>query len=112
VKYPYHGLPHPENTAFPRSQNIEKKREHEFIRRSISNKTPQTINEKENLLGYHLGTVSSKSICHCRIMNINMIRFQLFWEMFIGLLKFTFCSCLTDIKLIDLIINHPCEIEI
>jgi hypothetical protein len=35
-----------------------------FIRISISNKTPQTINEKENPWGYRLGTVSGKTISH------------------------------------------------
>jgi hypothetical protein len=29
-----------------------------------SNKTPQTINEKENPWGYRLGTVSGKTNCH------------------------------------------------
>jgi hypothetical protein len=34
----------------PQSENTEREREHVFIRISISNKTPQTINERE-LLG-------------------------------------------------------------
>jgi hypothetical protein len=47
VKYEYQKLPYSDNKeASPRSQNVERKRDHEFIRRSISNKTPQTINEK------------------------------------------------------------------
>jgi hypothetical protein len=42
----------------------KKKREHVFIRRFISNKTPQTINERVNLWGYRIGTVSGKTILH------------------------------------------------
>ncbi len=38
--------PHSQNTASPRREEEERKREHVVI--SISNKTPQTINEKEN----------------------------------------------------------------
>jgi hypothetical protein len=51
VKYVYQEPPHPENTAFPRSQNVERNREHGFIRISISKKTPQTINENREPLG-------------------------------------------------------------
>jgi hypothetical protein len=47
------------NTASPRSQKVERKREHKFIRVLMSNKTPQTINEKENHWGYRIGTVSA-----------------------------------------------------
>jgi hypothetical protein len=64
VKYACQESTHSENKASPRSQNEEKKREHELIRISISNKTPQAINEKENLWGYRLGTVSGKTIGH------------------------------------------------
>jgi hypothetical protein len=49
VKYAYQESPHSENTASPRSEKVERKREHVFIRISISNKTPQTINEKYSL---------------------------------------------------------------
>jgi hypothetical protein len=49
IKYAYQELPYPENTAFPRSQKVERKREHMFIRRSISNKTPHKISEKEDI---------------------------------------------------------------
>jgi hypothetical protein len=41
-------LPHPENKASPSNQKVDRKREQGFIRRTISNKTPKTINEKEN----------------------------------------------------------------
>jgi hypothetical protein len=58
VKYAYQESPHSENTASPRSLEVERKREHGFIRISISNKEPQTINENENPWGYRLGTVS------------------------------------------------------
>jgi hypothetical protein len=62
VKYVYQESPHSENTASPRSERVDRKREHAFIRKSISNKTPQTINEKENPWSYRLGTVSGKTI--------------------------------------------------
>jgi hypothetical protein len=62
-KYAYQKSPHLENTASPRSEKEERKKEHMFIRILISNKTPQTINEKENPWGYCLGTVSGKAIC-------------------------------------------------
>jgi hypothetical protein len=65
VKYAYQESPNSENTASPSSQTVERKREHGFIRISISNKTPQTINEKEDLWCYCLGTVSVKKICRC-----------------------------------------------
>jgi hypothetical protein len=42
----------------------ERKREHVFISMSNSNKTPQTINEKEKPSCYRLGTVSGKTIFH------------------------------------------------
>jgi hypothetical protein len=45
VKCAYQESPHSENTAFPRSEKEDRKREHVFIRISISKKTPQTINE-------------------------------------------------------------------
>jgi hypothetical protein len=41
-------LPHPENTASPRSHKVDRKREHMFIR-SISNKTPEI--PKKRILG-------------------------------------------------------------
>jgi hypothetical protein len=47
--YAYQELPHPENIASPRSYKEGRKREHVFIRISISNTTPQTINEREPL---------------------------------------------------------------
>jgi hypothetical protein len=53
----------PRKHSLHRSQNVERKREHGFIRTSISNKSPQTINGKEKLLGNSLGTVSGKTIC-------------------------------------------------
>jgi hypothetical protein len=37
MKYAYQELPQPEKTAYPRSQKVERKRKHEFIRESISN---------------------------------------------------------------------------
>jgi hypothetical protein len=64
VKYAYQESPHSENTASPRIERVESKREHVFIRISISNKTPQIINENENPWGYRLGTVNVKTICH------------------------------------------------
>jgi hypothetical protein len=57
VKYAYQESPHSKNTASPRCEKEERKREHVFIRISISNKTPQTINEKEKPWGYRIGTV-------------------------------------------------------
>jgi hypothetical protein len=60
----YQESPHSENTACPRSKKEERERERVFIRLLISNKTPQTINEKENSWRYRLGTVSGKTICH------------------------------------------------
>jgi hypothetical protein len=63
-KYAHQELSQPEKTASPRSQNVEREREHEFIRESISNKTSQTINDIENHWGYRLGTVSGNIICH------------------------------------------------
>jgi hypothetical protein len=64
VEYAYQELLHSENIASPRCQTIERKRGHGFIRIPISNKTPQTINEKENLWGYRYGTASGKTIRH------------------------------------------------
>jgi hypothetical protein len=64
VKYAYQESPHSENTASPRSEKEERKREHVIIRISILNKTPQTINENENPWDYHLGMVSGKTFCH------------------------------------------------
>jgi hypothetical protein len=58
--------PYSENTTSRPSEIEEREREHVFIRISISNKTPQTINEKENPWGYCLGTVSGKTSCHWR----------------------------------------------
>jgi hypothetical protein len=48
VKYAYQESPHSENTASRSSEKEEKKRKQVFIRISVSNKTPQTLNEKEN----------------------------------------------------------------
>jgi hypothetical protein len=48
MKYAYQKLPPPEKKASPHSKKVEREREHEFIRESISSKTPQTINDKEN----------------------------------------------------------------
>ncbi len=62
----YQEWPHSELKASPCSGKVERKREHVFIRISISNKTPQTINEKGNPWGSRLGTVSGKTICHWR----------------------------------------------
>jgi hypothetical protein len=45
VKYAHKESPHSENTASPCSKKEEREREHVFRRISISNKTPQTINE-------------------------------------------------------------------
>jgi ribosomal protein L34 len=56
VKYAYQEPPHPENTASPSSRNVDRKREHGFIRAQISKTTPQTINEKVGLLEYRPGT--------------------------------------------------------
>jgi hypothetical protein len=64
VKYAYQESSHSENTASPRSERVERKREQVFIKISISNQTPQTINEKENPWGYSLGTISGKTFCH------------------------------------------------
>jgi hypothetical protein len=47
--------------SLPHGQKVERKIEHGFKRISISNKTPQTINKKENLWGYRIGTVSGKN---------------------------------------------------
>jgi hypothetical protein len=46
VKYAYQEWPH---SVSSRSEKEENEREHVFIRILISNKTPQTINEKEKL---------------------------------------------------------------
>jgi hypothetical protein len=35
MKYAYQELPQPEKTASPRSQKVERKREHEFIREPL-----------------------------------------------------------------------------
>jgi hypothetical protein len=64
VKYAYQELPHSEDTVSPRSEKEERQREHVYIRILISKRTPETINEKENLRGYRLGTVIDKTICH------------------------------------------------
>jgi hypothetical protein len=48
VKHAYQESPHSENTASPRSEKEKRERELVFIRILISNKKPQTINEKEN----------------------------------------------------------------
>jgi hypothetical protein len=37
MKYAFRELPQPEKTPSPRSQKVERKREHDFIRESISN---------------------------------------------------------------------------
>jgi hypothetical protein len=56
---------HNQKKASPRSQKVERTREHAFIHKRISFKlTSQTIHEKENHWGYRLGTVSSKIVCH------------------------------------------------
>jgi hypothetical protein len=56
---------HTQKTQPPNAaKKEEREREHVFIRILISKQTPQTINEKENPWGYHLGTVIGKTICH------------------------------------------------
>jgi hypothetical protein len=57
------GLATPRKHSLPTCQK-ERKRGLSFINRSISNNTPQTINEKEKLAVYRLGTISGKTICH------------------------------------------------
>jgi hypothetical protein len=52
VKYIYQASPLSENKASQPNQKLERKGEHGFIRISVSNKTSQTINEKENPRGY------------------------------------------------------------
>jgi hypothetical protein len=62
VKYDYQGLPHPENTASPRSQKGEEKSAWVY-KMIVSNKIPQTfktVNEKHDR--YRLGSVSCKTI--------------------------------------------------
>jgi hypothetical protein len=60
VKYAYRKSPHPEN---PRSLKVERKREHGFIKRLISNDaTIQTVNDIVNLRCYRDGMVSGKTI--------------------------------------------------
>jgi hypothetical protein len=54
VKYAYQESQHSENTASPRSEKEEREREHASTRTPTPNKTPQTINEKENDWGYCL----------------------------------------------------------
>jgi hypothetical protein len=49
MKYAYQESPHSENTDSPRGQMVERKRGHVFTRVSISNKSPQIINEKEKI---------------------------------------------------------------
>jgi hypothetical protein len=93
----YQESPHSENTASPRSEKEKREREHVFIRILISNKTPQTINEKETPWGYRLGTISSKTICHWEFKPGSMVH-QLYTSPNSFSYEHTSTSCLGEIS--------------